>query len=235
MLELKTVPHYTTLQKAAHKLLSKKTLQKLMAGILSRATKEKIMDPIIQVAALDGTGFESHHVSNYFVKRKERTNADKYQTSHYTRFPKVGVVCDINTHLVICGIPERGPKFDRTHYRSALKEAMQQKTIVTLLADAGYDGESTHILARKRYGIRTIIPPTIGRQTDTLPKGKYRRLMRTHWPKQLYGQRWQVETVMSMLKRNLGSALRARTYWSQCREIGLRLFTHNVMIVLPCF
>ena len=48
-----------------------------MAGILSRATKEKIMDPIIQVAALDGTGFESHHVSNYFVKRKERTSASE--------------------------------------------------------------------------------------------------------------------------------------------------------------
>jgi hypothetical protein len=57
--------------------------------------------------------------------------------------------------------------------------------------------------------------------------------MRTRFPQQLYGQRWQVETVMSMLKRNLGSALRARTYWSQCREIMLRLFTHNVMIVLP--
>lgn len=75
--------------------------------------------------------------------------------------------------------------------------------------------------------------PTIGRHANALPKTKYRKLMRTHFPQQLYGQRWQVETVMSILKRNLGSALRARSYVSQCREIMLRLLVHNVMIVLP--
>jgi hypothetical protein len=50
---------------------------------------------------------------------------------------------------------------------------------------------------------------------------------------QTYGQRWQVKTVASMLKRNLGSALHARTYWSQCREMILRTITHNIMILLP--
>jgi hypothetical protein len=35
-----------------------------------------------------------------------------------------------------------------------------------------------------------------------------------------------------MVKRRLGSALRARSYWSQCREIILRVITHNVMIVV---
>jgi hypothetical protein len=34
-----------------------------------------------------------------------------------------------------------------------------------------------------------------------------------------------------MLKRLLGSALRARTYWSQCRETVLRGLTLNVMIL----
>ena len=46
-----------------------------------------------------------------------------------------------------------------------------------------------------------------------------------------YGQRWQTETVNSMIKRRLGSACRRRSYWSQCREIILRVITHNVMIV----
>jgi transposase len=49
--------------------------------------------------------------------------------------------------------------------------------------------------------------------------------------KRKYGQRWQVETVNSMLKRRLGSALRARKHQTQCREIVLRAITHNVMIV----
>src|SRR5262245_43398461 len=34
-----------------------------------------------------------------------------------------------------------------------------------------------------------------------------------------------------MIKRRLGYALRARRYWSQCREILLKALTHNVMIV----
>ena len=36
----------------------------------------------------------------------------------------------------------------------------------------------------------------------------------------------------SMIKRRLGSALRARGYRSQCREIILRVVTHNLMIVI---
>ncbi|MBN1393753.1 MAG: hypothetical protein JW959_01795 [Pirellulales bacterium] len=34
-----------------------------------------------------------------------------------------------------------------------------------------------------------------------------------------------------MLKRLLGAALRARKYWSQCREILLRSLTLNIMIL----
>jgi len=34
-----------------------------------------------------------------------------------------------------------------------------------------------------------------------------------------------------MIKRLQDSELRARTYWSQCRELVLRAITHNVMVV----
>jgi hypothetical protein len=40
-----------------------------------------------------------------------------------------------------------------------------------------------------------------------------------------------VETVNSMIKRRLGSALRARVEQNQFREITLRAITHNIMIV----
>ena len=70
--------------------------------------------------------------------------------------------------------------------------------------------------------MRTFIPPLIGRRTDKLPSGYWRRQMvhRIHLTR--YSQRWQIETVNSMLKRLLGSALRARRYHSQCRETHLR-------------
>jgi hypothetical protein len=56
--------------------------------------------------------------------------------------------------------------------------------------------------------------------------------MRTDFDKEKYGQRWQVETVFSMIKRNFGSALRARHYWSQCREMMLMVLTHNLAVIL---
>ncbi|MDP6634131.1 MAG: hypothetical protein QGG42_04495, partial [Phycisphaerae bacterium] len=37
----------------------------------------------------------------------------------------------------------------------------------------------------------------------------------------------------SMIKRNLGSALNGRSYWSQCRELMLLAITHNIMIIMP--
>jgi len=82
-------------------------------------------------------------------------------------------------------------------------------------------------------GIETIIPARHGRPSSNPPKGKYPRLMREEFDSERYGQRWQVETVFSMIKRNLGSALGGRSYWSQCRELMLLAITHNIMIVMP--
>jgi hypothetical protein len=56
--------------------------------------------------------------------------------------------------------------------------------------------------------------------------------MKSHFPQVLYGQRWQAETILSMRKRHLGSALRARSYHSQNREIRLRVLTHNLGILM---
>lgn len=230
ILQLSEAPHYTTLQKASHRLAKKDTLDKLINEILRIAVKAKIMKKNVHLSAIDGTGFESHHISAYFVKRKAK-GEERYQMTTYTRYPKVGMVIDSDTHLILSGIPERGPYPDIVHFEKAIIEAEKNIHSKILTADAGYDSEKSHTFAREKYNIRTIIPPKIGRRTSKLPSGKWRKIMATRFNKKLYGQRWQVETVNSMLKRNLGSFLRARTYWSQCREMMLRLFTHNVMIV----
>ena len=101
-----------------------------------------------------------------------------------------------------------------------------------LLGDAGYDSEENHRRAQGTLRIQTLIPPPIGRPTMKPASGKFRRTMQRLFrkkPKQ-YGQRWQVETTISMLNRNLGSALSARNYWTQCGEMTLRVLTHNLMV-----
>jgi hypothetical protein len=85
-------------------------------------------------------------------------------------------------------------------------------------------------------GVRSIIPPTIGRPTDKPPTYWRRRMKRTLRTKRSrrrcgYTQRWQAETVVSMIKRNLGSALAGRTADSRKRDMLLKVLTHNVMII----
>lgn len=46
-----------------------------------------------------------------------------------------------------------------------------------------------------------------------------------------YGQRWQVETVISMLKRRLGECVNARSERRQRRAMLLKAITHNILIL----
>lgn len=229
VIELTTIPHYTTIQKAAHRLTRKDTLDRLTKRILATAQKAGSLKKRVLLAAVDSTGFESHHTSAYFLRRRAKGMPEQ-STVRYTRFPKLGILADCTSYFALAGIPSYGPKPDVMHWRSAIREAEKRITIGTLVADAGYDGEPSHRFAREEHGIRSIIPPRTGRPTTKLPTGKYRRIMATRFPKALYGQRWQIETINSIIKRRLDSYLRARSYWAQMREMMLRLFTYNVMV-----
>ncbi|MBC8289139.1 MAG: transposase [Planctomycetes bacterium] len=142
----------------------------------------------VALAAIDSTGLESRHCSQYFVRRRSRV-PNLWQTTTYRRFPKLGVVCD-----------------------------------------AGYDSESNHQYCRDDLGVRTVIPAKHGRPGSRPASGYYRRLMQVRFDAAKYGQRWQVETVFSMIKRRLGSATAGRSYWSRRRDMILMAITHNIMI-----
>jgi hypothetical protein len=45
-----------------------------------------------------------------------------------------------------------------------------------------------------------------------------------------YGQRWQAETVVSMIKRRQGGYVLGRTDAARDREMSLKVLTHNVML-----
>jgi Transposase DDE domain len=101
------------------------------------------------------------------------------------------------------------------------------------LADAGFDSEPNHVLAREVRGVRSFIPATAGRPTTKLPSGRYRRQMKQRLNKDYgrYGRRWQAETGFSMFKRRLGSAVSGHSYWSQCRDLLLMAITYNIMLL----
>jgi hypothetical protein len=228
---LKGVPPYTNFQKAAARLLAARPARKMFDAVLERALRDRVRKWRVPLAAADGTGTESRHMSRYYVKRRARSG-ERDQETTYARYPKVVFVVDCHSHMILSAVPGRGPGSDLVQFGRALGQTVGRARIGTLLADADFDAEWVHRAVRS-HGIRTIIPAERGRPAGKPPTGHWRRRMKQQFAqyKSRYGQRWQVETVNSMIKRRLGSALRARSDASRCREIILRAITHNVMII----
>jgi hypothetical protein len=155
--------------------------------------------------------------------------------------PKLAVAVAGHCHLILGFWTGTGLGPDHGHFAGLLRRARARipHRHVTAVLDAGYDSEPAHELAREELGVRTIIPPEAGRPRNDggPPGGRWRRhmarLLATKASRRRcgYTQRSQSETVHSMIKRNLGSALRGRSAWSRKRDLALKVLTHNVMIL----
>ena len=151
----------------------------------------------------------------------------------YSTFPKLELVCDCATHFILCAFATLGPMVDLNSWRRLLFCTLRRVGVSTFLADAGFDTESNHRFARDGCGVRSVIPPLHGRPAKdphTLPAGRWRRLMKRYRDYR-YGQRWQIETVVSMIKRNLGVSVRARSDRARSAEAMLKVLTHNIMLL----
>jgi Transposase DDE domain len=227
-MELKRIPHYTTLQKAARRLLATKSARRLLDATVRQQMGRRRR---VRSAAIDSTGLQCGTASAYFVRRRKKVGSP-WKTVVYHRYPKLGVVCDTSNHLILACHVGRGPRPDVDEFEGLVAEAQQRVSLARLAADAGYDSEPNHQFARDEHAIRTVIPPKHGRPTDKPATGRYRRLMQTRFDRPAYRRRVQVETVMSMIKRRQGSHVRGHHFWSQCRDLRLMALTHNIMILV---
>jgi hypothetical protein len=149
-------------------------------------------------------------------------------------------VFDTRSHVILAALATRGPSNDAPQFGPAARAAAGRVPIDTLLADAGYDAEHLHALARDRLGVRaTLIKPNPRSHGRKRPKTEYRRQMARRFRKKprgsryrrVYGQRWQAESGFSRLKRRLGAALRSRTWAAQKAEAVFRAIVHNLMLL----
>ncbi len=228
-IELDRVPHFTTFHKAARRLLRCKPVDRLLDETVRRMMGRRRRVPL---AAIDSTGMESRHASRYFIRRRSR-KPNPWKAVEYSRYPKLGLLVDCSNHFILGCLTDQGPKPDTRDLAPTLRHTTPRVRIEWLAADAGYDSESNHRLCRQQHGIRSLIPPNQGRPTSKPATSHYRRLMQARFDRLRYGQRWQAETVVSMIKRRLGSATTGRTYWSRRRDLFLMTLTHNIMILLP--
>ncbi|MCX5658626.1 MAG: transposase, partial [Planctomycetota bacterium] len=156
----------------------------------------------------------------------------------YTRFPKLSVLVDCDNHMILSVLVGAGPKPDINDLQGLLSGLPSGVTIQTLLADAGYDSEPNHKYLREEHGIRSVIPAKHGRprKDGGPPSGRWRavmhHLLRTKRKRKRsgYTQRWQVETVMSMIKRNQGEELSGEGYHSRNRQMRMLAVVHNILV-----
>ena len=176
--------------------------------------------------AIDSTGLEERHASRHYLGRvKDKKCKQRYWT-------KLSVACDTDTHLILSARTGRGPSNECVLWKPLLKAAVRHFPVDTALADAGFDSEDNHALARRKLNVRlTIIalnPRTHGRKW---PQTKYRRQMRRRFLKGVYHQRSHVESLFSQHKRILLSQLRARLQRTRRSEVLLRVLVHNILLL----
>jgi transposase len=229
-LGLRRMPHFTTLQKASRRLLRQPQARRLFRSSVRRFLRRRRR---VQRAALDSTGLDCGHASRHYIRRRNGYTK-QWQTISYSRYAKLEATFDCGTHLMIGVLARRGPQPDSDRFVPLLDATLANVRVASALADAGYDSEANHRHARERRGVRSFIPARHGRPSAKLPSGRYRRRMKQRLNKDYghYGQRAQAESGFSMFKRRLGSAVRARSYWSQCRELFLMAITYNIMLLL---
>jgi hypothetical protein len=250
---LSKAPDHNTLCRAARFLLGKLRANRLLdtlgrwaatAGLLGSLSRGKPL-------AIDSSMYESHHVSRHYERRchqtrrrmkaKDREKGRKTGRSRTVKgLPKLAIAVDTHSHLVLSMWTGTGAGSDHPHFEPVLFDAWRRvpRRRITAVLDAGYDSEDAHELARRDMGVRSIIPPSIGRprKDGGPPGGRWRRQMKRLLASKSsrkrcgYSQRWQSETVNSMMKRNLGSALRGKTAHSRKRDLRLKTITHDLMV-----
>jgi DDE family transposase len=231
-LGLQAVPHYTTPQKASRRLLKRPRVRRLFRLTIRHCLRRRQRLPRV---ALDSTGLDCGQASRYYIRRRASITS-AWQTVTYTHFAKLEAAFDCHSHVMVGVLVGRGPRPDTDRFVPLLDATLANVRPESALADAGYDSEPNHRYAREERGVRSFIPATIGRPTDKPPTGRYRRRMRQRLNKHYgrYGQRAQAESGFSMFKRRLGSLVRGKGYWSQCRDLLLMALTYNIMLV-PTF
>ena len=244
---MRKAPDHNTLCRAASLLLRRCGVATLLDVMARWAALHRALGLSRKPLAIDSTYCQSHHVSRHYERRcsKQRQlwrRGRRRRTGRrgtLRKLPKLAVAAAGASHVILAAWAGSGAGSDHRHFECLLFDAWRRvpNRRFKTTADAGFDSEANHRIARHDMEVTSIIPPRIGRPTQKLPAERWRRhmhrLLATKRSRRRcgYTQRWQVETVMSMIKRNLGDELSGKNARSRSRDLMLKVLTHNIMII----
>jgi hypothetical protein len=237
---MKKVPDHNTLCRAFHALLDGSRVNRLM----DRLTRWMALSHLLGfTCAIDSTLYDTHHRSRHYEQRcrhhssrdKNLTNLRRSRTARLV--PKLCFSVDTRSQIILAADAHTGMGSDAPDFLPLLRQTLRRHPrIRTVLADAGYDSHLNHDVARNEWNVESWIKAGAGRPSTRPLTSRYRRMMKKKLKGSQkgkpYGQRAQAETVNSMMKRNLGDSLRAKTPEGRRKEQMLRVLTHNLSILL---
>lgn len=209
-LGLKDIPTYSALARATARILTLERIDRMNAQLLLDLGVEE------EAVAIDATGFQLTQASDYYINRRG------WKISQYWKgFYGVG----LNTLFILGRSQSYGPGHDGSKLetmRRAVRPFMRSRRWV-LLADGGFDVKSVRpddLIPPRRTGKkRSIASPLRKVRADLVDAARLDGL---------FGQRWKVETVISVIKRKFGDAIRARKFYLQRREPAIKMLVYNL-------
>jgi IS5 family transposase len=199
-LEAADLPHPSTLCKAFDRI------EMSVCRVLLRQSAQ-LHDPS-KHAAIDATFYERSAASRHYCQR----------ISYRVQKLKVTKLVDTESQAILdvhCSTTREGSDAD-------LAEQIARRNagdLRSLAADKGYDKQALRNELRK-LGIRPLIKHRIFAPYDHAHNARI--------DKQRYNQRSMTETVNSAVKRSLGFAVRARSWFREFREIALMCVVYNI-------
>ncbi|KUK01784.1 MAG: Transposase IS4 family protein [Methanobacteriaceae archaeon 41_258] len=146
MLGLKTVPHYTTLQKF-FKRLGSHFLDKILDFIVGLFD---IKEPWV---AIDGTGHSSDQASLYYA-RKIKKQHKKWRKS----YTKNQIAIDTRTQVILAQKVARRPRHDSKDAIPTIRKTKKYKPSGFSL-DKAFDKEEIHRVINEELEATSMIPP----------------------------------------------------------------------------
>lgn len=211
-LELEQVPDHSTLCRAY--------------GALSEAQQRALNHTLLEqqavqttVVAVDATGFSPTHASQHYISQRGRC---------MTHFQKGFYAVDVHSQYILGWLEGQGPGGLDAQYLNSLRRQARvyvpwvgRSRPFALLADKGFDGRQAQAtdFIRPRRGKQPIRRPDRQLRADLTDMAHLDGFM---------GQRWLIETVISVMKRKSGDTIRSRKRRQQRREIGMKALVYNI-------
>lgn len=235
VLGLNCTPDHSTLWRFARHRLTPELIEQALAETVRLLSPGSVADDRgrtehpMRCVALDSTGLWTTHASRYFEAR--RGDTPRKQRS----WMKWAAALWVEPQMIVAQRVRRGPCGDFSDLIPLADSAARIQEFDVLLADAGYDSEANHRHCREHLQVESLIPAKKRRCVTVIARTPYRSLMvqvlgspGDPCRRRIYGQRWKVETLVSVIKRKWGEALSARCERTQAIQALLHGLVYNL-------